>query len=97
MYINEIKEILEKNNTYIKETFYVNEIGIFGSFIRGEQKNRSDVDILITFKKGHKDFFNYMKLKSCMEELFGRKVDLVIKKSLKPRLKQRILNEVEYV
>ena len=97
MNITEIKEILEKNNTYIKGSFYVNEIGIFGSFIRGEQKNRSDVDILITFKKGHKDFFNYMRLKSCIEKLLGREVDLVIKKSLKPRLKHRILNEVEYV
>ena len=97
MHITEIKEILEKNNTYIKETFYVKEIGMFGSFVRGEQKNRSDIDILITFKKGHKDFFNYMRLKSCMEKLFGRKVDLVIKESLKPRLKQRILNEAKYV
>ena len=97
MNIVEIKEILEKNNTYIKETFYVNEIGIFGSFIKGEQKDRSDIDILVEFKKGHKNFFNYMRLKYYLEELFGKEVDLVIKVAVKPRLRERIFSEVEYV
>ena len=92
-----IKEILEKNNTYIKETFYVTEIGIFGSFIRREQKDGSDIDILVEFEKGHKNFFNYMKLKYYLEELLGKEVDLVIKGAVKPRLRQRIFSEVEYV
>jgi len=97
MNIVEIRKMLERNNTYIKETFHVREIGIFGSFIKGKQKAKSDIDILVAFEKGHKDFFNYMRLKYCMEELLGRKVDLVIKEALKPRIRQRILNEVEYV
>ena len=97
MDISEIKKILGKNNSYIKTTFYVREIGIFGSFIKEKQKTKSDIDILVAFEKGHKDFFNYMRLKYCMEELLGRKVDLVIKEAVKPRLRERILNEVEYV
>lgn len=92
-----IKEILGKNNTYIKEAFYVNEIGIFGSFSKGEQKDRSDIDILVEFEKGHKGFFNYARLKYYLEELLGKEVDLVIKGAVKPRLRERIFSEIEYV
>lgn len=92
----EVKKILIENINYIKETFYVKEIGIFGSFVKGKQKAKSDVDILVIFEKGHKDFFNYMRLKYCLEDLLGRRVDLVIKEAVKPRLKQKIFNEVEY-
>lgn len=99
MNIIEIKKILEKHNNYLRKTFHVREIGIFGSFVKGQEKadNSSDVDILITFKKGFKDFFNYMRLKYYLEDLLGRKVDLVIKEAVKPRLKERIFREVEYV
>ena len=99
MNIIEIKEILEKHNNYLRQTFHVSEIGIFGSFVKGREKadNSSDVDILITFKKGHKDFFNYMRLKYYLENLLGREVDLVIKEAVKPRLKKSIFSEVEYV
>ena len=97
MDIFEIKKILEKNDSYIKTTFYVRELGIFGSFVKERQKTRSDIDILVAFEQGHKDFFNYTRLKYYMEELLGRKVDLVIKEAVKPRLRERIFNEVEYV
>ena len=97
MDIFEIKKILKKNDRYIKTTFYVREIGIFGSFVKERQKTKSDIDILVAFEKGHKDFFNYMRLKYRMEQLLGRKVDLVIKEAVKPRLRERIFNEVEYV
>ena len=97
--IVEIKKILVKNNNYLRQTFHVKEIGIFGSFVKGEEKtdNDSDIDILITFSKGYKDFFNYMRLKYYLEDLLGREVDLVIKEAVKPRLKERIFREVEYV
>jgi len=97
MDIFEIKKILEKNDSYIKTTFYVRELGIFGSFVKERQKTKSDIDILVAFEQGHKDFFNYTRLKYYMEELLGRKVDLVIKEAVKPRLRERIFNEVEYV
>lgn len=97
MDIFEIKKILKKNDSYIKTTFYVRELGIFGSFVKERQKTKSDIDILVAFEQGHKDFFNYTRLKYYMEELLGRKVDLVIKEAVKPRLRERIFNEVEYV
>jgi len=75
----------------------VKEIGIFGSFVKGAQKERSDIDILVEFEQGHKDFFNYMRLKYYLEDILGKKVDLVMKKAIKPMIKERILSEVEYV
>jgi len=97
MNIMEIKKIFEKEKNYISKNFYVKEIGIFGSMVRGEQREESDIDILIELEKGHKDFFNFMKLKYYLEEILGRKVDLVIKNAIKPELKERIFKEVEYV
>src|SRR3989304_10372539 len=94
---SEVKKILIENITYIRKTFYVKEIGIFGSFVKGKQKAMSDIDILVTFEKGHKDFFNYMRLKYWLERLLDRSVDLVIKEAVKPRLRDKILNEVVYV
>jgi len=93
----EIEKKLEEKKDHIKKVFHVREIGIFGSYIRGEQTASSDIDILAEFEKGHKDFFNYMRLKYHLEELLGRKVDLVIKNAVKSRLKERIFSEVEYV
>jgi hypothetical protein len=97
MNIVEIKQKLKNNDNYLKETFYIKEIGIFGSFIHGKQKADSDIDILVEFNKGHKDFFNYIRLKYYLEKIIGHKVDLVIKGAVKSRLKEKILNEVEYV
>lgn len=83
----------------MKENFKIKEIGIFGSFVKNEAdiNDISDIDILISFKKGHKDFFNYMRLKHYLEVILGRKVDLVIKDAIKPRLREKILQEVKYV
>lgn len=91
------KEKIEEKKAYLQDTFHIKEIGIFGSTVRGTERERSDIDILVEFEKGHKDFFNYMRLKKCLENLLEKKVDLVMKKAIKPRLKERILNEVEYV
>ena len=97
MDFNRIKGKLEKKKGSIKNDFHIKEIGIFGSFIRREQTENSDIDVLVEFEKGHKDFFNYVRLKYYLEKLFGIKVDLVIKGAVKPGLRKRIFNEVEYV
>ena len=93
----ELKKRLEESKSYMEKTFYVREIGIFGSFVKGSHTVQSDVDILIDFKRGHKDIFNFMRLKYYLESLLGKKVDLVMKKAVKPMLKKSILREVEYV
>ncbi len=92
-----IQETLEKNKVYLHEQYHVKNIGIFGSCIKGEDNNRSDIDLLVQFEKGHKGFFNYMRLKFYLEELFEKDVDLVMKGAVKPQLKEKIFKDVQYV
>lgn len=88
--------LLRQHEPAIKKQFGVATIGIFGSFIRGEEQPDSDVDVLVTFRKGQKTFDNYMGCKFYLEDLFRRKVDLVMKGTIKKRLKPYILGEVVY-
>ena len=97
MNITEAKKILEEQRDFLRERFHVMDVGIFGSFIKGEETDASDIDILVTFERGHKDFFNYMRMKNYLEELIGLEVDLVIKDAVKPGLRDKIFREVEYV
>ena len=77
--------------------FYgVRKVGLFGSFARARQHSKSDIDILVEFERGGKTFDNYMDLKFFLEKLFHRKVDLVIKDTLKSRIRSRVLSEVRY-
>mgnify|MGYP001165938148 FL=1 len=97
MNVTEAKKILEEKRDFLRERFHVMDVGIFGSFIKGEETALSDIDILVTFERGHKDFFNYMRIKYYLEELIGMEVDLVIKEAVKPGLREKIFREVEYV
>jgi predicted nucleotidyltransferase len=72
----------------------VRKIGLFGSFKRGEARNKSDIDILVVMEKP--TFDTYMEVKFYLEDLFGRRVDLVMEEAIKPRLRPYILDEVEY-
>ncbi len=93
----QIIERIGKKKPYLKKVYHIEEIGLFGSVVRGEQTHSSDIDLLVKFENGHNDLFNYLRLKDYLEELLGKKVDLVMKNSVKPRLKDRIFSEVKYV
>ena len=80
----------------IRQKFGVRRIGLFGSFARGEEREYSDLDVLVVFEEGQKTFDNYMDLKFYLEDLFGREVDLVTERALKPQLKDIIMKEVMY-
>lgn len=88
--------LLREHEPEIKKRFGVATIGLFGSFVRGEERPESDVDILVTFRRGQKTFNNYIDCKFYLEDLYKRKVDLVMKGSIKKRLKPYILGEVVY-
>ncbi len=91
----EIMKKLQGNRSKIKG-YGVKKIGLFGSYVRGEEKKESDIDILVQFKKGKKNFDNYMDLKLFLEDLFKSKVDLVISEAVKPDLKISIFGSVRY-
>lgn len=91
--LDEIKEVLNKHKEELKRRYGVKGIGIFGSFARGEEKDDSDVDILVEFD-GPIGFFKFLELEEFLSNLIGRKVDLVSKKALKPHIGKHILEEV---
>jgi len=70
-----------KQNIEVIRKFSVKKLGLFGSFSRGEQKKDSDLDFLVEFE--NTTFDNYMDLKFFLENLFGKKIDLVIQRSLR--------------
>ncbi len=74
----------------------VGRCGIFGSFARNTPHEGSDVDILVEFQPGKKTFDNFMNLAFFLEDLFGRRVELVTTESLSPYIGPAILSEVEY-
>jgi uncharacterized protein len=94
--IEEITKILNKNKIQFKNKFKVKEIGLFGSYIKNEQTKKSDLDILVEFENPI-DFFDYLEFEEYLADLLGIKVDLVMKKALKPNIGRNILKEVIYV
>lgn len=78
----------------LEEKYHVKRIGFFGSYARNEQREDSDIDILVEFSKPVG--FEFIDLKFYLEELFNRKVDLATVEALKPRIKEDILKEVIY-
>jgi len=89
-------ETLRANEAAIR-SFGVRRLGIFGSVARDEHNEQSDIDLLVEFQKGTKTFDNFIHLVFFLEELLGRKVELVTTDSLSPYIGPRILKEVEYV
>jgi len=94
--LSQIKEIIKEHKDELVEKFKVKEIGIFGSYVRGEERKRSDVDILVEFREPI-GLFEFMDLEEYLSKLIGLKVDLVSKKALKPTIGQYILKEVVYL
>jgi len=96
--LSDIKEILKKHEEELKEKYKIKEIGIFGSYLRGEAKESSDVDILVEFRPDAKiSLLDFVELENYLSELLGVKVDLVERSALKQRIGKQILNEVIYL
>ncbi|MGD0070177.1 MAG: nucleotidyltransferase family protein [Candidatus Bathyarchaeia archaeon] len=91
--IERIKRTLLQHKTELRKKFKVKSIGVFGSYVRREQKRHSDVDVLVEFEEPV-GLFEFMDLEMYLSDLLGVKVDLVSKKALKPHIGERILKEV---
>ena len=88
-----IREI-KKKITPILKNHDVKKAAVFGSFARGEQNKKSDIDILIKFKRDNdKSLLDLVGLKLDLEEVLKRKVDLVEYSTIKPLLRKTILKE----
>ncbi len=79
----------------LRREYGVKYLGVFGSYVKGRQRRRSDVDLLVEFEEGTRmTLFRFVGLQEDLAELLGVKVDLVMKTALKPAIGQRILAEV---
>jgi predicted nucleotidyltransferase len=91
----QIFDLLQQHRTQLK-AFGVRRCGLFGSFLRGKQNAKSDVDLLVEFEPERKTFDNFIHLAFFLEETFGRKVELLTPESLNKYSGPIIMREVEY-
>ena len=87
---------LKKRKITLKRKFKIKSIGVFGSYSRGEQLKTSDVDLLVEFDEPP-GLLGYVALEDELSMYIGKKVDLVMKSALRPRIGRQILREVRYV
>lgn len=93
MELKEIKKKLAELKPVLREKFKVKTIGLFGSYIRGREKEKSDLDILVVFDEPI-SLLKFIALENYLSDSIGVKIDLVEKSALKPRIGRHILKEV---
>lgn len=86
--ITKLKELLPE----LEEIYQVNSLEIFGSYVRAENTENSDVDLLVTFKE-IPSLLKFIEIEHYIEDYLGKKVDLVPKDGLKPMIEKRVLDE----
>ncbi len=91
--VEEFVRVLREHLPELQKRYGVSALGIFGSYVHGKQKRKSDLDILVEFERAP-TFFQFIELEDRISELLGVKIDLVMKSALKPLIGERILAEV---
>ncbi|MFQ5750406.1 MAG: nucleotidyltransferase family protein [bacterium] len=95
---NEVLEFLRNHSRTLESDFHIISIGLIGSFARGEQTEKSDIDLLVEFEPETDDISDKkMKLKDLLQTSFDRDVDICREKYIKPYIKSYLLKEVIYV
>lgn len=90
--LEEIVDTIKKHRNILEEKYNIKEIGIFGSYARGEQTEKSDVDILVDFYE-LPDVFDLLKLERLLRRILKCKVDVVRKQAIRKELRDHILSE----
>jgi uncharacterized protein len=93
---NKIIQKINQEMPFLRDKYQVEKLGVFGSIVRGEETEQSDVDILVEFKTPV-GFFQFIRLENYLTQILGRKVDLLTKKALKMAVKDEVLKELVYV
>ena len=93
--LNDIKQILEAQEGYLTTEYGVTILGVFGSYVRGEQRHDSDLDILIELERPPRiSLIGLVELEHYLSDVLGVKADVAVKKNLRKRIGERILSEV---
>ena len=96
MKLMQIKRAIKSNKRLLKQEYGVKEIGIFGSFARGQPKMKSDIAVLVDFDNVP-DLITFIQLERKLQRMLGKKVDLVRKQAIREELKDNILRELKIV
>lgn len=91
--LEQIMAILRRHWPSLATEYHVRSMGIFGSYVRHEEKPGSDIDLLISFEEAP-SLLKFIELENRLSDLLGGKVDLVMKEALKPNIARRVLPEV---
>ena len=91
--LDDILNTLRDHLPELRERYGVTSMVVFGSYVRGRERKRSDLDVLVKFQQAP-SMFRFIELQEYLSELLGVKVDLVMQRALKPGIGQRILAEV---
>ena len=91
--LDDIRQVLKQSMPEITNRYKVKSLGIFGSYVRGDVKRSSDLDILVEFHQAP-SLLEFIRMEDDLSRKLGIKVDLVMKKSLKPHIGSQILAEV---
>lgn len=95
--LDEIKAILAEHLPDLRRRYHVKSLGVFGSYVRGEQSADSDVDLLVEFADPQLTLLDFVDLKNRLSDLLGVSVDLVERETLKPSLAEHILSDSQCV
>jgi len=91
----DIFNLLKQNKEKLKN-YNVNKIGLFGSVLRGEHTNKSDIDFIVEFDEGKKNYNNFIELVFLLESILQRNIDLLTIEALNPYMKPKILKEAYF-
>jgi len=93
--IEEVKEIINRHKHELEEKYKVKNVGIFGSYVRGEQSEASDIDVLVEFREPVG--FLFIHLGDFLEQILQSRVDLITSEAIKPNRQKYIMEELIYV
>ncbi len=95
---DDILNFLSKRREFFKKNFHIVKLGLFGSYVRGDNESSSDIDLIVEFEENTQNLFDIKrKLKAYIKENLNLEVDICREKYIKPRYKKVILNEAQYV
>lgn len=94
--LDSIQQRLRQRKDLFRQQYRITEMGIFGSYARGEQTAASDVDVLVDYEQAP-TLAQLVELRDYLSDLMGKKVDIVTKRGLEPRLRDRVLAEIIYL
>jgi predicted nucleotidyltransferase len=92
----DLERLLHTHTDAIR-AFGVERIGVFGSFAREEQTPASDIDLMVVFAPGKKTYRNFIRLAYYLEDLAGRRIELLTPEALSEHIRDKVLRQVEYV